>query len=302
MSSTREALLPVVRIEASGTQTWPREECPPRPHERLDDSADFMESRQGRNDVFRHNPPAMAKTKRTSGKAAAAGPRTVIGRAAPASLKAVEEFVVRVREGSADWPVEQPRWFRGEPLETATPLLPSLYRFSRGSDRENQLLQTFRARASAFSSDPLPDRKQTDKWLFLAQHVAGGAPKGIDPNTIREFPLPWFNPKRGAKNLVNENMRAAWEADWPGVDLPMAIHPTYVHPRLRAQRGCFTVQGKQKLSLNGLVPKSILKRYVFDPARKAELIEELAVLGITESVAFPDLDGLARDLRRQFLR
>jgi hypothetical protein len=269
-----------------------------------------------------------------------------VSQARPASSKgkilSVEEFVIRVREDSAAWPVEQPRWFRGEPGDTDTPLLPSLYRYKDGSQRENQLLQTFRARSSAFSSDPLPDRKQTDKWLFLAQHVglptrlldwsegalialyfalqtrsdmpcvwmlnplhlnhiAVGAPKGIDPNILREFPLPWFNPKTG-RNMANENMRGAWEKDGPGADLPFAIHPTYVHSRLRAQRGCFTVQGKKKVSLNKLIPESILKRYVIDAARKASLTADLAVLGVTESVAFPDLDGLAKDLRGQFLR
>jgi len=31
-------------------------------------------------------------------------------------------------------------------------------------------------------------------------------------------------------------------------------------------------------------------------------MHDLATLGVTESVAFPDLDGLARDLRRQVFR
>jgi hypothetical protein len=83
-------------------------------------------------------------------------------------IRSVEEFVTTVRTDSAGWPVEQPRWFRGEPAGISTPLVPSLYRISSGSSRENQLLQTFRARASAFSSDALPDRKKTDQWLFLA--------------------------------------------------------------------------------------------------------------------------------------
>src|SRR5882672_2698179 len=86
-------------------------------------------------------------------------------------ITSVEEFVTIVRTDSAAWPVEQPRWFRGEPASCPTPLLPGLYRSATGGPRENQLLQTFRARASAFSSEPLPDRKKTDQWLFLAQHV-----------------------------------------------------------------------------------------------------------------------------------
>jgi len=288
----------------------------------------------------------MAKRRTTSKKTAARAKRAPVSRRQPkvrrSKIRSVEEFVIRVREDSAAWPVEQPRWFRGEPGDTDTPLLPSLYRYADGSTRENQLLQTFRARASAFSSEPIPDRKQTDKWLFLAQHVglptrlldwsegalialyfalqtrsetpcvwmlnplhlnysAEGAPKGVDPNTRREFPLPWFNPTVG-RNFANENMRGAWEKDRAGVDLPFAIHPTYVHPRLRAQRGCFTVQGKQKESLNKLIPGSILKRYVIDATRRKQLTADLAVLGVTESVAFPDLDGLAKDLRGQFLR
>jgi hypothetical protein len=86
-------------------------------------------------------------------------------------IRSVEEFVTTVRTDSAGWPIEQRRWFRGEPATTSTPLVPSLYRTISGSARENQLLQTFRARAAAFSHDALPDREKTDQWLFLAQHV-----------------------------------------------------------------------------------------------------------------------------------
>lgn len=66
-------------------------------------------------------------------------------------IRSVEAFVTQVRTDSAGWPVEQPRWFRGEPATTSNPLIPSLYRTSNGSSRENQLLQTFRARAGIFT-------------------------------------------------------------------------------------------------------------------------------------------------------
>jgi hypothetical protein len=96
-------------------------------------------------------------------------------------------------------------------------------------------------------------------------------------------------------------MRGAWEEDRVGVNLPVAVHPTYVHSRLRAQHACFTVHGKRIDSLQVLVPDSILKRYVIDPGCRLAIRRELAVLGVTESVAYPDLDGLARDLRDRFL-
>ena len=60
-------------------------------------------------------------------------------------------------------------------------------------------------------------------------------------------------------------------------------------------------RGKNKAGLQSLVPATILKRYEIDPDHRATISRDLLRLGITESVAYPDLDGLARDLRQRFL-
>jgi hypothetical protein len=125
----------------------------------------------------------------------------------------------------------------------------------------------------------------------------------------RQFPLPWHGP--GGTNPAFENLRGAWEEDRYGVPLPVAIYPTYVHARLRGQRSCFTIHGTDnKRGLDSLLPGTapagwtgawpILKRYVVDPACRQSMRSELAVLGITESVAFPDIDGLANELTERF--
>lgn len=254
-------------------------------------------------------------------------------------IQSVEEFIVVVRQDSEPWPPEQSRWFRGEPAGD-TPLVPSLYRRAGGAARENQLLQTFRARAAAFGIDYLPDREKIDEWLFLAQHAglptrlldwsesaliglyfalkkdkpivwmlnphhlnhfAWGSPQGADPNNRREVPLAWHRPAPPEINPAAENVCGAWEEDVPGVPLPVAVHPSYVHSRLRAQRGCFTIHGKKKESLHALVSATVLKRYEVDPAHRSAMMRDLATLGVTEVVAYPDLDGLARDLRQRFL-
>jgi hypothetical protein len=132
-------------------------------------------------------------------------------------------------------------------------------------------------------------------------HFAMGAPASQDPNDLREFPLPWFRPEPPRLNPACENIRGAWEGDGPGVSLPVALYPTYVHGRLRAQRGCFTVWGKRKEGLQLLVPNPILKCYQVNPASRDSMLRELMVLGVTESVAFPDLDGLARELKTRLL-
>ena len=246
-------------------------------------------------------------------------------------IKSIEEFIAVVRGDSSAWNPTEPKWFRGEP-QSATALVPTLYRRKR-SQHENALLQTFRARASGYH-DVVPIREHTDQWLFLARH-AGLPTRLLDwsesaliglyfalkednpviwmlnplelnelsyasPSPVREFPLVWHNPAGGARNPAFENLRGAWENDGPGVPLPLAIHPTYVHPRLRSQRSCFTIHGKRKSGLDTLVPRSILWRYVVDPASRQSMINELALLGITDSVVFPDLDGLATELKEKF--
>ena len=80
------------------------------------------------------------------------------------------------------------------------------------------------------------------------------------------------------------------------------MYPHYIHARLRAQRSCFTVHGKLKQGLDTLVPDEILKCYAVDPPCRDSMLNELRTLGITDSVAFPDLDGLAKELKARFLK
>ena len=250
-------------------------------------------------------------------------------------IKTIEDFIQAVCSDSKSWHPNEPKWFRGEP-KSDTPLLPTLYRDGL-AQYENPLLQMFRARASGYH-DVVPDLERTDQWLFLAQHVGlptrlldwtKGALLGLhfalkykDPvvwmlnpldlndvatvgfakissheGPMRQFPLTWFN-KPG--NIGFENIGAAWTEDQGGTEVPVAVYPTYVHPRLRAQRSCFTVHGELKQGLNTLLPDSILKRYAVDPNYCQSIIEQLRTLGVTETVAFPDLDGLAKELRAQF--
>ncbi len=250
-------------------------------------------------------------------------------------IQSIEDFIKAVREDSSSWHPKEPKWFRGEPVSEKA-LLPTLYRDGFAC-HENALLQMFRARASGFH-DVVPDRGNTDQWLFLARHAglptrlldwSEGALLGLhfalkeedpviwmlnplelndfasdavrsDPNEIREFPLPWHRPGPPHVNPAYENIRGAWEHDGPGVPLPVAVHPTYVHSRLRGQRACFTIYGKRKEGLNRQVPDSILKRYLIDPASHGSMLRDLQLLGITDSVAFPDLDGLANELKNRF--
>ena len=247
-------------------------------------------------------------------------------------IHSTEEFISQVRLDSDGWAHV---WFRGEPA-VHTPLVPKLYRpRPRGATRdENKLLQFFRMKAPTFAAGPFPDHKATDQWLFLAQHV--GLPTRLldwsegalvalhfalleekpvvwmlnpielnqlsvtanHESTGSDFPLTWFHPAKGI-NIGSFNIRGAWERDGPGVSLPVAVHPTNIHPRMSAQRSCFTVQGKDKSSLAHRVPQH-LRRYDVDPAARQQMRVDLRVLGVSHSTVFPDLDGLTRELAELF--
>jgi hypothetical protein len=189
-------------------------------------------------------------------------------------------------------------------------------------------------KAQSYASTSTPPRGNIDEWLFLAQHV--GLPTRlldwtenallalyfalkeekpvvwmldpikldqyvISPLTSQnaaqfdEFPLTWVRPEPPAYNIGNENIRGAWENN-KGIELPVAVHPTYLHPRMSAQRSVFTVHGTKILPLDQLVPSYLLARFEILPRARQHIIRDLAILGIQEATVFPDLDGLAREL------
>jgi len=103
-----------------------------------------------------------------------------------------------------------------------------------------------------------------------------------------------------ATTLTRLNFRHALDGEFLVVDavgvlLPVAFVPTHIHPRMAAQRSRFTVWGKEKRSLPELEPDGLLRRFVLNPAKKAEFQRDLRMLVAQEASAFPDLDGVARE-------
>jgi hypothetical protein len=252
-----------------------------------------------------------------------------------AVISSVVEFMQTVAAHLADWernrpagePAIQP-WFRGEPV-VREPLLPKLYR-GQPPHREVDLLQHFRNMAVLPQFNAGMNRESTDLWLFLAQHAGlptrlldwtEGAlialyfavhkdrqacvwmlfPQGLNfASGVTGFELPWSTNTRTAAVI-----RAAWQREEPEEpDLPIALYPMHVHPRLQVQRSCFTIQGRRKKSLNVLMAESRMERFIrpieINPTRHRQIWEELGVAGISQATLFPDLDGLAGELSRQF--
>lgn len=79
---------------------------------------------------------------------------------------------------------------------------------------------------------------------------------------------------------------------------PLAIYGTYNSARITAQRGAFTVTGDSTDDMETFASghtQTTLWRYVLDFDR-TQLRSDLAALGFAESMIFPDLVGVSREI------
>jgi hypothetical protein len=84
--------------------------------------------------------------------------------------------------------------------------------------------------------------------------------------------------------------------------LPVAIDPVHATRRLSAQRGHFTIHGSDPRSLDRIANGRVRVKKLVIPRTSCERIEyELAVCGVVDTLLFPDLDGLSRELVRDLM-
>ena len=88
-------------------------------------------------------------------------------------------------------------------------------------------------------------------------------------------------------------------------NLPLAIYGAHNSPRIVAQRGVFTVFGKDHQAMETMYesadfPVECLSKITV-PAEAVEALHtSILQVGFTSSVVYPDLDGLAREIRWEF--
>jgi FRG domain len=247
-------------------------------------------------------------------------------------IKAVQQVVEDWTPRGAEWYLQP--WFRGHG-DASWPLAPSLYRPESktqgvGAEYYNEalLLERFRLRAPTFL-ERLPE---TDwEWLFLMQHY--GLPTRLLDWTesslialyfaIRDHTgdvdaavwamNPWWLNRLtlGKYTLFPANdPRAKKHAPLPSGKklkgrLPLAITPNHASPRIAAQRGVFTIHGHQRAPLDRLVPRRVkgpseLRKLVIKKNCISRILTDLAISGISESLIFPELSGLCREIKTDF--
>lgn len=88
-------------------------------------------------------------------------------------------------------------------------------------------------------------------------------------------------------------------------NLPVAIYGAHNSPRIVAQQGVFAVFGREAVAMEDAFskdtfPTSCLTKLVFSKGALSAMRKAVLSHGVTESVVFPDLEGLARETKRIF--
>lgn len=86
---------------------------------------------------------------------------------------------------------------------------------------------------------------------------------------------------------------------------PVAIYGIHNSSRIVAQRGVFIVFGKsvtpmEETYIDHSFPQDCLTKLILPKNHISDLMNSLNAIGITDSVVYPDLEGLAKEIRRFF--
>jgi hypothetical protein len=244
-------------------------------------------------------------------------------------IKAVGKLVDEWTPKGSDWYLQP--WFRGHG-NASWSLEPGWYRSLEsprgvGSDyySEATLLEKFKLRAPTYLARiPVSDWE----WLFLMQHY-GLRTRLLDwtessliavyfairDNTGNTDAAVWvMNPWWLNRQTFNDYVLFA--ADDPRAHthaplgpnhkvkgkLPLAITPIQSNQRIAAQRGVFTIHGTERGALDRIARAqgACLLPILIPKASLPTIRQELSLSGITESVIFPELSGLCREIQAAF--
>ncbi|MGA8808454.1 MAG: FRG domain-containing protein [Thermoanaerobaculia bacterium] len=235
-------------------------------------------------------------------------------------------------------------WFRGTGRVNYE-LTPSLYRHPAITavqelvELEGHIITRFRER-----SLPYLERHVVDDWdyLFLMQHY--GAPTRLLDWSENPYVGLFFALTSAHRSAANPNEydfpAAVWvmqPVEWNKAALshisytgevlsttrdqlkgyatggsfdmmnlyPVAMYGAHNSRRIVAQRGVFTIFGKNTTAMEAIYeqqafPTESLHRLEIAAAVIPQLLESLLAIGFVDSVVYPDLDGLSREIKRHF--
>ena len=125
------------------------------------------------------------------------------------------------------------------------------------------------------------------------------------PGSIGEtvFPNTWSDHQG---NVVRDNLREPFGIKSTPTELPIAIQATFGKTVMASQKSCFTIHGCRRgdfetlFNDSELVQSGWFRKYRVTAESKHRIATELDNSGVTRSLIFPSLEGLALELKERF--
>jgi hypothetical protein len=248
-------------------------------------------------------------------------------------VTSIDQYICTIENICADWGLlyntTTHPWFRGQ-SDASWHLIPKIYRPECNPHYEREMFRDFKLRSSAFLTRiPSLDIE----WLFIMQHY--GMPTRLldwteshlhalyfavvnardsndacvwilDPWSLNQYTIGMITIPSSSVKLFNDYVLPLDSnplVRWVKGPLPIAVRPLQNTPRIVAQKGTFTIFGRDKQSLDELATKTKrnnakirLKRLLVNGSDKHKILKQLILSGVTQSVLFPDLDGLSKEI------
>jgi hypothetical protein len=237
-------------------------------------------------------------------------------------MSAWNDFLARVREAEQELgnPVET--WYRGHSVHSWK-LIPSLPRENEWEQKEKLLFYEFTKTAARLFD------KRTSDWetLFDMQHywiptrlldwttVMGVALAFIlhgDYHDTEDSALYVLDPialnrlsgRDGVITVPEDKLfdyqTIYWEKRPIQIEKPIAIRPSQVSDRIRAQKGTFTVFGTESAPFESHA-SGCFRKVILPGAAKEEAREFLKWANLDEYTIYPDIVGMARHIKKKIL-
>lgn len=255
-------------------------------------------------------------------------------------VKSLEEYIAHIRRVAGQSKIPRTLFYRGHP-DSSYQLIPSIH---RTQITESSVTQQFRSQAPSLVNNVphndldhwlflmqhhgLPTRllDWTESPLVALYFALSGETHSEDASIYLLNPMELnksvlgggFFPDRADPRYNYRFLRAFYRnpevLPWDiGIDLeqvdekeiPLALRPIIVHPRMVAQKAAFTVHGDDERDLISILNDrniDALSHLTIPNSARKRVKRDLELFGVTESTIFPDLDGLASELKQKYGR
>lgn len=246
-------------------------------------------------------------------------------------VKTIDDYVFLVRILFDNWETKEV-WFRGLSKERYE-LIPSIYRakiFKFDTNKQRNIEDDFIRRAKSYDQYNINVLTRWE-WYQIMQHhglptrlldwtsasnialyFALRETENAENPTVWVLEPAWLNKvTTGNEVIYYTDTSIQTEVDEIAnsyvptkedhiPELPIAVLPSHIVPRITSQHGCFTIHGKDQNSIEKITDsndKKHIAKIVIDTYETDNIKADLAICGVIETSLFPDLDGLARHLK-----